>query len=130
MEKADIESIPIKKTFDLKDEKDAYDAAEEMVRIGFYKEKKGFKVLMPKASKKTAKRIGYIVTTTVTSSLRKENQERDIRYWTNHHDKEHYGIELVSSKVVEEIYSQALEKELELQKRIQQWQRLKKLQFL
>jgi len=82
MEKADIESIPIKKTFDLKDEKDAYDAAEEMVRIGFYKEKKGFKVLMPKASKKTAKRIGYIVTTTVTSSLRKENQERDIRYWT------------------------------------------------
>jgi len=44
MEKADIESIPIKKTFDLKDEKDAYDAAEEMVRIGFYKEKKGFKV--------------------------------------------------------------------------------------
>ena len=40
MEKADIESIPIQKTFDLKDEKDAYDAAEEMVRIGFYKEKK------------------------------------------------------------------------------------------
>ena len=35
MEKADIESIPIKKTFDLNDEKDAYDAAEEMVRIGF-----------------------------------------------------------------------------------------------
>ena len=103
MEKADIESIPIKKTFDLKDEKDAYDAAEEMVRIGFYKEKKGFKVLMQKASKKTAKRIGYIVTTTVTSSLRKENQERDIRYWTYHHDKEHYGIVLVSSKVVEEL---------------------------
>jgi hypothetical protein len=74
-----------------------------MVQIGFYKEKKGFKVLMSKASKKTAKRIGYIVTTTVTSSLRKENQERDIRYWTYHHDKEHYGIVLVSSKVVEEL---------------------------
>ena len=42
MEKADIESIPIKKTFDLKDEKDAYDAAEEIVQTGFYKEKKGF----------------------------------------------------------------------------------------
>ena len=40
MEKADIESIPIQKIFDLKDEKDAYDAAEEMVQIGFYKEKK------------------------------------------------------------------------------------------
>ena len=52
MEKADIEAIPIQKTFDLKDEKDAYDAAEEMVQIGFYKEKKGFKVLMPKEPKK------------------------------------------------------------------------------
>ena len=43
MEKADIESIPIKKTFDLKDEKDAYDAAEEMAQIGFYAEKKDSK---------------------------------------------------------------------------------------
>ena len=103
MEKADIESIPIQKTFDLKDEKDAYDAAEEMVRIGFYKEEKGFKVLMPKESKKSAKRIGYIITTTVTSSLRKDDQHRDIRYWTYHHDKEHFCIVLVSSKVVEEL---------------------------
>ena len=103
MEKADIESIPIKKIFDLKDEKDAYDAAEEMVQIGFYKEKKGFKVLMAKEPKKTAKRIGYIVTTTVTASLRKDDQHRDIRYWTYHHDKEHYGIVLASSKVVDEL---------------------------
>jgi hypothetical protein len=103
MEKADIESIPIQKTFEIKDEKDAYDAAEEMVRIGFYKEKKGFKVLMSKESKKTAKRIGYIVTTTVTTSLRKDDQHRDIRYWTYHHDEEHYGIVLVSSKVVDEL---------------------------
>ena len=103
MEKADIEAIPIQKTFDLKDEKDAYDAAEEMAQIGFYAEKKGFKVLMQKEPKKTAKRIGYIVTTTVTSSLRKKNQERDIRYWTYHHYKEHYAIVLVSSKVVEEL---------------------------
>ena len=103
MEKADIESIPIKETFDLKDEKDAYDAAEKMVQIGFYKEKKGFKVLMPKESKKTAKRIGYIITTSVTSDLKKAGQERDIRYWTYHHDKEHYAIVLVSSKVAQEL---------------------------
>ena len=103
MEKADIESIPVQKTFEIKDEKDAYDAAEEMVQIGFYKEKKGFKVLMPKESEKIAKRIGYIVTTTVTSGLRKENQHRDIRYWTYHHDKEHYAIVLVSSKVFDEL---------------------------
>jgi hypothetical protein len=103
MEKADIESIPIKETFDLKDEKDAYDAAEKMIQIGFYKEKKGFKVLMPKESKKIAERMGLIVTTAVTSGLRKENQHRDIRYWTYFHDKEHYAIVLVSSKVVEEL---------------------------
>ena len=103
MEKADIEAIPIQKTFDLKDEKDAYDAAEKMIQMGFYKEKKGFKVLMPKESEKIAKRIGYIVTTTVTSGLRRENQHRDIRYWTYHHDKEHYAIVLVSSKVFEEL---------------------------
>ena len=103
MEKADIESIPIKETFDLKDEKDAYDAAEEMVKIGFYKEKKGFRVLMPKEPKENAKRIGYIVTSTVSSSLRNEDQHRDIRYWTYNHDKERYGIVLVSSKVVEEL---------------------------
>ena len=58
---------------------------------------------MPKDSEKTAKRIGYIVTTTVTSSLRKENLERNIRYWTYYHDKEHYAIVLVSSQVVEEL---------------------------
>ena len=58
MEKADIEAIPIQKTFDLKDEKDAYDAAEEMVEIGFYKEKKGFKVLMPKEPKKMLNVLG------------------------------------------------------------------------
>ena len=103
METADIEAIPIMKTFDLKDEKDAYDAAEEMVRIGFYKEKKGFKVLMPSESKKTAKRIGYIVTTSVSAGLRKAGQERDIWYGTYYHDKEHYAIVLASSKVVQEL---------------------------
>ena len=72
-------------------------------KLDFTKKKKGFKVLMPKESEKIAKRIGYIVTTTVTSGLRKENQHRDIRYWTYHHDKEHYAIVLVSSKVVEEL---------------------------
>ena len=103
METADIEAIPIIKTFDLKDEKAAYDAAEEMVRIGFYKEKKGFKVLMPRESKKTAKRIGYIVTTSVSAGLRKAGQERDIWYGTYYHDKEHYAIVLASSKVVQEL---------------------------
>ena len=103
MEKSDIESIPIKKTFDLKDEKDAYDAAEEMVQTGFYNEKKGFKILMPKENDRTAKRIGYTITTTVTYALRKTNQERDVRYWTYHEDKDNYAIVFVSSKVLEKL---------------------------
>ena len=67
--------IPIFRTFDVKDEKQATEAAHEMVMIGFDKEEKGFKVLMPKENEKTAKRIGYTVTTTVTYALRKTNQE-------------------------------------------------------
>lgn len=94
--------IPIAKTFDLNDEKDATEAAEEMVKIGFLSEKKGFKVLMPKEAK-SAKRMGYIVTTGVNYALRQAKQERDIRYWTYHHDKEHYAIVLVSSRILEQL---------------------------
>ena len=56
--------IPISKTFEVKDEKQATEAAHEMVMMGFDKDEKGYKVLMPKENEKTAKRIGYTVTTT------------------------------------------------------------------
>tara|TARA_Y100000590_G_scaffold74419_1_gene82124 strand:+ start:517 stop:837 length:321 start_codon:yes stop_codon:yes gene_type:complete len=95
--------IPISKTFNVKDEKEASDAAHEMVMIGFDKDNKGFKVLMSKKDEKTAKRIGYTVTTTVTYALRKTNQERDVRYWTYHEDKENYAIVFVSSKVLDKL---------------------------
>jgi hypothetical protein len=57
---------------------------------------------MPKESK-TAKRIGYIVTTGINMGLRQTKQERDIRYWTYNHDNNHYAIVLISSKVFEEL---------------------------
>lgn len=88
--------LPITKIYDLKDEKDALDAVEDMVKIGFRDKKEGFKVLMPKESK-IAKRIGYSVTTGVTHGLRQKNEIRDIRYWTYHHDEEHYAIVLISN---------------------------------
>jgi len=94
--------LPISKIFDLKDEKDASDAAAEMVKLGFQDRKKGYKVLMPKDSK-LAKRIGYIVTTSVNHGLRQNDQERNIRYWTYHHDDEHYAIVLISGKVLEKL---------------------------
>ena len=94
--------IPIEKTFDAKDEKDASDVAEEIVKMGFSNQKTGYKVLMPKESK-TAKRIGYIVTTGINMGLRQTKQERDIRYWTYHHDNNHFAIVLISSKVFEEL---------------------------
>jgi hypothetical protein len=94
--------LPISKIFDLKDEKDASDAAAEMVKLGFENKKDGYKVLMPKDSK-LAKRIGYIVTTSVNHGLRDNNQERNIRYWTYHHDDEHYAIVLISANVLEKL---------------------------
>ena len=95
--------IPIFRTFDVKDEKQATEVAHEMVMIGFDKEDKGFKVLMPKENEKTAKRIGYTLTTTVTYALRKTNLERDVRYWTYHEDENNYAIVFVSSKVLEKL---------------------------
>jgi hypothetical protein len=94
--------LPIFKTYDLKDEKDASDAVEDMVILGFSNRKEGFKVLMPKETK-LAKRIGYSVTTGVNVELRKKNKLRDIKYWTYHHDRNHYAIVLISSKVLEEL---------------------------
>ena len=91
--------LPISKTYDLKDEKDAMEATEDMIRIGFQNRKDGFKVLMPKESK-IAKRIGYTVTTGVTYGLRQKNETRDIRYWTYHHDEDHYAIVLISNSAL------------------------------
>lgn len=93
--------IPVAKTFDVKDEKEASDAADEIVKKGF-SEKGGYKVLMPKENK-TAKRIGYTVTTTISYGLRQSKQSTNIRYWTYHEDKDHYAIVLISSEVLEEL---------------------------
>lgn len=94
--------IPIEKTFDIKNEKEAEVAAEEMVQLGFSNKKTGFKVLMPK-EEKIAKGIGYIVTSNINYGLRKTKQERDLRYWTYHNDKDHYAIVLISGKVFDEL---------------------------
>ena len=94
--------LPISKTYDLKDEKDALEAVEDMVKLGFKNRKEGFKVLMPKESK-LAKRIGYTVTTGVTQGLGQKNEIRDIKYWTYHHDDEHFAIVLISNASLTEL---------------------------
>jgi len=94
--------LPVTKTFELKDEKDATDAVDEMVKMGFDDRKEGFRVLMPKETK-IAKRMGYTITTGVTAGLRGKNEIRDIKYWTYHHDKDHYAIVLISNKVLSEL---------------------------
>ena len=93
--------IPIAKTFDLKDEKDATDAAHEMVKFGFTSEDKGFKAIMPKADERKAKRMGYTLTTTVTFALRQTDLDRNVKYWTYLEDKEHYAVVFVSMQVLE-----------------------------
>jgi len=94
--------LPIFKTYDLKDEKEATEAVEDMVNLGFSNRKEGFKVLMPK-NDKLAKRIGYTITTGVNYELRKKNEIRDVKYWTFHHDAEHYAIVLISNSVLEKL---------------------------
>ena len=94
--------LPIFKTYDLRDEKEATEAVEDMVNLGFSNRKEGFKVLMPK-NDKLAKRIGYTVTTGVNYGLRKKNEIRDVKYWTFHHDAEHYAIVLISNSVLEQL---------------------------
>ena len=94
--------IPIAKTFDVKDEKTASDVAEEIVKIGFANRKDGFKILMPK-EKKLAKRIGYTITTSINYGLRQTKQDREVKYWTYHHDADHYAIVFVSPKVVQDL---------------------------
>lgn len=94
--------LPIFKTYDVKDEKEALNAIEDMVNLGFSNRKQGFKVLMPKENK-PAKRIGYTITTGINFELRKKKELRDIKYWTYHHDSDHYAIVLISNKVLEEL---------------------------
>jgi hypothetical protein len=94
--------LPISKTYVLKDEKDAADAVEDMVKLGFENKKEGFKVLMPKESK-LAKRIGYTITTGVTHGLKQKNEIRDIKYWTFHHDEDHFAIVLISNTTLTEL---------------------------
>ena len=94
--------LPILKTYVLKDEKDASNAVEDIVKLGFENRKEGFKVLMPKESR-IAKRIGYTVTTGVTQGLRQKNKIRDIKYWTFHHDEDHFAIVLISNTALTEL---------------------------
>ena len=75
---------------------------EDMVNLGFKEKKEGFKVLMPKETK-IAKRIGYTITTGVTKGLREKNETRDVKYWTYHHDDEHFAIVLIDNSVLEEL---------------------------
>ena len=95
-------NLPISKTYDLKNEKEALKAVEDMVKLGFQSKKEGFKVLMPKESK-VAKRIGYTITTGVTYGLRQKKENRDIKYWTYHHDNDHFAIVLISRNVLTEL---------------------------
>ncbi|MBM3905379.1 MAG: hypothetical protein FJ354_01675 [Thaumarchaeota archaeon] len=94
--------IPVIKTYSIIDEKAASESAIEMVNLGFENQKGGFRVLMPK-QEKIAKRIGFTITTEINYMLRKKNQERNLRYWTYHHDEKNYAIVLISGKVFDEL---------------------------
>ena len=95
-------NLPISKVYDVKNEQEAMGAVEDMVNVGFKEKKEGFKVLMPKETK-IAKRIGYTITTGVTKGLRQKNETRDVKYWTYHHDDEHFAIVLIDNSSLTEL---------------------------
>ena len=94
--------VPVSKTYDLKDEADANEAVQEMVGRGFEGHRDGYRVLMPK-EQRTAKRIGYAVTTGITAGLRQRGEDRDVKYWTYHHDERHYAIVLIHRDALEQL---------------------------
>ena len=47
--------------------------------------------------------MGYTITTTVTFALRQTDQDRNVKYWTYHEDKDHYAIVFVNYKVLEKL---------------------------
>jgi len=94
--------LPISKVYNVKNESEAMQAVENMVSLGFKEKKEGFKVLMPKETK-IAKRIGYTITTGVTKGLRERNETRDVKYWTYHHDDEHFAIVLIDNSALTEL---------------------------
>ena len=95
-------NLPISRVYDVKNEKEAMEAVENMVNLGFKQKKEGVKVLMPKETK-IAKRIGYTITTGVTKGLRQKNETRDVKYWTYHHDDEHFAIVLIDNSALTEL---------------------------
>ncbi len=94
--------LPIYRTYDISDEGEVAPAVDEMVRLGFKGRKEGFRVLMPKKDSKAAKRIGYAVTTGVTHGLRQTGETRNVKYWTYHHDHDHYAIVLISGSALQD----------------------------
>ena len=95
-------NLPISKVYDVKNEQEAMGAVEDMVNVGFKEKNEGFKVLMPKETK-IAKIIGYTITTGVTKGLRQKNETRDVKYWTYHHDDEHFAIVLIDNSSLTEL---------------------------
>lgn len=94
--------LPILKTFEINDESQVSDAVSEMIMLGFSNQKGAFKVLMTN-EKDLAKKIGFLIMNEINFGLRKTKQERDVMYWIFHHDKSHYAMILISSKVFDEL---------------------------
>lgn len=94
--------LPIVQTFQINDERKSVDIANEMVKMGFTSKKGAFKIIMTK-EKKTAKKIGFTILNELNLGLRKTKQERDVRYWIYSHDKDHFAMVLISSKIMQEL---------------------------
>jgi len=94
--------LPVVYSFTIEDERESVDVASQMVKMGFSMQKGAFRVIMTK-EQKVAKKIGFTIMNELNFGLRKTKQERDVRYWIYSHDKDHFAMVLISSKVMQEL---------------------------
>jgi len=89
--------IPISKSFDVKDQSDAWKVIGEMLAMDF--KETGFKILMPK-DQNLAKKLGYTIVNELNKGLRMQRYSHKIRYFVYHHDPEHYAIVIASEEAL------------------------------
>jgi len=94
--------LPISQTFQVDDEYNAPDIAQQIVKVGFATQKGAFRIIMRK-EKGTATKIGFMILNELNQGLKSTKQERDIRYWIYSHDAEHYAMVLISSKILSKL---------------------------
>ena len=93
--------IPIRRSFDVKDQSEAWKIINEMLAMDF--KEAGCKILMPK-EENLARKLGYTIVNELNRALRIQRYPHKIRYFVYHHDPEHYAIVITSEEALARLH--------------------------